>query len=143
MTYNFIDALKDAELDALKKELVDAIDSLGNDDLVSMYNEYAEANNYEKIYSNDETGINELFGESSPWDVVNSLASGYVSSDAYCMFNGSGLLESSWEPEKLACIESDKIADFIIDYQEDFNISDIADILEKYEEIGEKHWEEE
>lgn len=144
MTYSFIDCLKNTELDALKAELVDTIDSLNNSDFVALYNEYAENNNYEKLYENEEYTINVLFGEDcNAWIVMSSLEDGYTTNHAYCIFNGRRLLESGNDPRELAYIDTETLANFVSDYAEDYEISDIAEVMEKYEEIGEKHWNDE
>ena len=49
MNYYYIENLTGAELDALKKELVDVVDNLDNGEYVAVYNEYADANRYERI----------------------------------------------------------------------------------------------
>lgn len=144
MNYYYIENLTDAELDALKKELVDVVDNLDNGEYVAVYNEYADTNRYERIYENNEYVINDLFGEDcTPWDALDALAGGYVTTDPYCMYNGNGLLESGECPRYMACVESEKLADFIIHESNDFEYDDIAEVLEKYDEIGKKHFDEE
>lgn len=75
----------------------EAIKYLNIEQKVDIYNDYAEANNYERIYCNDEETLNMLFA--SPADAITHLHRDYREYHDYCMIDdSSGLLRSSNYP---------------------------------------------
>lgn len=70
---------------------------LGASALIDLYNNYAEANNYEQIYLNDEETLNNVF--SNPVDAITHLGKDYKVFHDWCMFDGYGYLQSTYYPE--------------------------------------------
>ena len=57
--------------DEAKEMIVDALDCMRDEDALYLGNEIRDRNNYDRLYKNDEEGINEVLDGESPWDILN------------------------------------------------------------------------
>ena len=115
--------------------ILEQLKELSESDLMSCYNQYAQNNNYEEVYNNDEEFF-EIFYPSAI-DAVRAVCFGeYEYSHKFVMLNGYANLESSNYLEDL--IDLDDLASYIED-----NISDFSGWIEEEEEEEEEIEEEE
>ena len=110
-----------------KQKIIEVLEEMATDELIAVYNEYADINRYEKILHND---IDEILCGCTPLEVYRALDSCWNPTDDYAIFNGYGMLESFSECDVLDYIYIDEIADHIINNEDDLNNSDIQDILD-------------
>lgn len=98
-----------------KEAISEYVDSLDNDELVELHNEYCRDCNYpdDEIYSNDENFFNEFFGN-NVLKAVRAVSYGeYNYSHTYVKFNGYANLDSFNNPEPE--IDKDAIIKAIMD----------------------------
>lgn len=114
-----------------KERIMQVLEEMSTDEIIEVYNEYADDNRYERILDND---IDEILSGSTPMEVYNALDSNFNPADDYIMFNGYGMLESFSEYEILDYIYIGEIADYIINSGNDFNNYEIAEALGDDEE---------
>lgn len=71
-------------------------EELTEEQLVEVYNEYAEQGNYEKIYKNTEDNIEALVPTEgrTALEIFNTFMASYSEGDTWVMYNGIGYLES-------------------------------------------------
>lgn len=74
-------------------QATEQLKEMGIGDIINIYNNYADINRYELVYSNDEDKINVLFD--SAWAAISlSNHDGYRNNDDYFTYNGCGLMSS-------------------------------------------------
>lgn len=101
-------------------------------ELVSVYNEYCEANNYyeERIYSMDE--IDDLLCGLKPSEVLNAVGEDFNLNDKYFKENIYGL-ESSDYPED-DWIDKEEIAKYVDDNDDYLYCTALKEILDYWED---------
>lgn len=114
-----------------KDKVKEIIEDMDRDTLVSLYNDYADKNNYERINYMDD--INDYLAGLEPREILNKAFYGdFNPSRDYFMFNGYENLESTDYPED-DWIDKDEIVDFIFDekdgsyYEFDEKIQEVID----------------
>lgn len=89
------------------------------------------------IYSMDD--FNELLSGREPWDIARTVYYGeFCPTDSYFRFNVYGNLESTDNPMREGWIDTNTLAEYAIEYGEDFGDSDIRTLLDQWEEEEEK-----
>lgn len=70
-----------------------------------------------------------------PWDVVRAAHYGeFCPTDSYFRFNAYGNLESTDNPMREGWIDTDTLAEYIVDCSEDFGYSDIRALFDQWDE---------
>lgn len=71
------------------QQVIEQISDMSNDDTISLYNDMADSDGYDRIYDNDEYTLNELF--MTPYDAIRQTNNkDYNDNDGYFTFNGYG-----------------------------------------------------
>ena len=120
----------------LKDLVIDAINNMGSDDLIQINNAYCQGNNIDsEIYGNDEDFFETFFSNNS-YEAVRATHFGdYNYSHDYVMFNGYGNLESFYSVEtKDLCENIERIAEYAIDNQREFDMIDFDALESELEE---------
>lgn len=134
--YRHLDGLTDEEFDALEKEISGVIDTLDNDDFSDIYQEYAIYNHYPRVYSNCDYVINDMLSWSSPWQIAKKAHMHYSPEHKYVRTDENGNLYSSDDVRDLANASPEALASFVIENACDYFISEIAEVMDKYDDIG-------
>ena len=126
--------------DAEKRDIVEnAVDNLSECELLGIWNDYCDDNNYDddRVYYVDE--LDELCYSMKPTEIISR----YGDLDGFEYFTDGVYTEGS--NDLLDLIDYGSLIDYIIDNEEDFDNSDIADALEEIEEEEEDddEWEDE
>lgn len=124
--------------DAEKRDIVEgAVDNLSENELLNIWNDYCDCNNYydDKVYYVDE--LDELCYSMKPTEIISR----YGDLDGYEYFTDGVYTEGS--NDLLDLIDYGALIDYIIDNEEDFDNSDIADALEEIEEDDDDEEEDE
>lgn len=111
--------------DDLFNGIYDVLQDLDDYELIEVWNEYCDYNNYddERIYYHEE--INDLAYGMSPLDILDTY--GAVAGCEYFKFTIWGTEECCYDD-----IEWDDLIEYIIDHEKDYGVTDIADLLEEY-----------
>ena len=96
-------------------QVIEQLNNLSTDELVSVYIEYASNNSYETIYNLDESTINELY--SSPWQALyDSNHKDFNDRDYFFTYNGNGhMISFSNEDDDNCPIDIEELAQWIVD----------------------------
>lgn len=96
-------------------QVIEQLNNLSTDELVSVYIEYASNNSYETIYNLDESTINELY--TSPWQALyDSNHKDFNDRDYFFTYNGNGHMVSfSNEDDDNCPIDIEELAQWIVD----------------------------
>lgn len=124
--------------DAEKRDIVEgAVDNLSEWELLGIWNEYCDYNNYwdDRVYYVSD--LDELCYNMKPTEIISR----YGDLDSYEYFKDGVYTEGS--NDLLDLIDYGALIDYIIDNEEDFDNSDIADALEEIEEEDDDDWDEE
>jgi hypothetical protein len=124
--------------DAEKRDIVEgAVDNLSECELLGIWNDYCDYNNYcdDRVYYVDE--LDELCYSMKPTEIISR----YGELDGFEYFKDGVYVEGS--NSLLDLIDYGALIDYIIDNEEDFDNSDIADALEEIEEEDDDEWEDE
>lgn len=124
--------------DAEKRDIVEgAVDNLSENELLNIWNDYCDCNNYydDKVYYVDE--LDELCYSMKPTEIISR----YGDLDGFEYFTDGVYTEGS--NDLLDLIDYGALIDYIIDNEEDFDNSDIADALEEIEEDDDDEEEDE
>ena len=124
--------------DEEKREIIEnAVDNLNESDLMYIWNEYCDYNNYyeDKVYYVSE--LDELCYGMKPTEIISR----YGDLDSFEYFTDGVYTEGS--NDLLDLIDYGALIDYIIDNEEDFDNSDIADALEEIEEEYDDDWDDE
>ena len=125
-----------------KTEMIkDLLENMSESQLYIISNEYFDKTNYydDRIYDMDE--FDEIMSGMSPSDIATKIFYGdFRPNDNYFKFDGYANLESfDYISDK---VDLEEIADYIIDNDQDFDNSDIREILDKENEEDEEKGDE-
>ena len=125
-----------------KTEMIkDLLENMSESQLYIICNEYFDKTNYydDRIYDMDE--FDEIMSGMSPSDIATKIFYGdFRPNDNYFRFDGYANLESfDYISDE---VDLEKIADYIIDNDEDFDNSDIREILDEENEEDEEEGDE-
>ena len=117
-----------------KTEMIkDLLENMSESQLYTIVNEYFDKTNYydDRIYDMDE--FNEIMSGMSPSDIATKIFYGdFRPNDNYFRFDGYANLQSfDYISDE---VDLEEIADYIIDNDEDFDNSDIREILDEEDE---------
>lgn len=116
------------------KQIKDILDNLDLDELVSCCS-YLDGD--AAIYSMDD--FDEILCGRTPWEIARAAYYGeFCPTDSYFRFNVYGNLESTDNPMREGWIDTNTLAEYAIEYGEDFGDSDIRTLLDQWEEEEEK-----
>lgn len=115
-------------------KILEAVKALRGDEIVDLYNDYANEYHYELIYKNCEYVLNELF--STPADAITHLNRDYRTYHDYCTFDGSDYLSSCNFPVDEGWIYPKDITNWLIN--NDFSLRKAIDnyLDLDYDEMG-------
>ena len=125
-----------------KTEMIkDLLENMSESQLYIIVNEYFDKTNYydDRIYDMDE--FDEIMSGMSPSDIATKIFYGdFRPNDNYFKFDGYANLQSfDYISDE---VDLEEIADYIVDNDEDFDNSDIREILDKENEEDEEEEEE-
>ena len=119
------------------EQLKDILDNLDLGELVSCCS-YLDGD--DAIYPMDD--FNELLYGREPWEIVRAAYYGeFCPADSYFRFNVYANLESTDDPLYEGWIDTNTLAEYAIEYGEDFGDSDIQALLDQWEEEEENNEE--
>ena len=119
------------------EQIKDILDSLDLDELVSCCS-YLDGD--DAIFPMDD--FNELLYGREPWEIARAAYYGeFCPADSYFRFNVYANLESTDDPLYEGWIDTNTLAEYAIDYGEDFGDSDIRTLLDQWEEEEENNEE--
>lgn len=119
------------------EQIKDILNNLDLDELVSCCS-YLDGD--DAIYSMD--NFNELLYGREPWEIARAAYYGeFCPADSYFRFNVYANLESTDDPLYEGWIDTNTLAEYAIDYGEDFGDSDIRTLLDRWEEEEENNEE--
>ena len=119
------------------EQIKDIIDNYDLDELVSCCS-YLDGD--DAIYPMDD--FNELLYGREPWEIARAAYYGeFCPADSYFRFNVYANLESTDDPLYEGWIDTNTLAEYAIDYGEDFGDNDIRTRLDQWEEGGENNEE--
>ena len=125
-----------------KTEMIkDLLENMSESQLYIIVNEYSDKTNYydDRIYDMDE--FDEIMSGMSPSDIATKIFYGdFRPNDNYFKFDGYANLESfDYISDE---VDLEEIADYIVDNDEDFDNSDIREILDEENEEDEEEGDE-
>lgn len=123
--------------DAEKRDVVEnAVDNLSENELLNIWDDYCDYNNYydDKVYYVDE--LDDLCYNMKPTEIISR----YRELDGFEYFKDGVYAEGS--NDLLDLIDYGALIDYIIDNEESFDNSDIADALEEIEEEDDEDWDD-
>lgn len=119
------------------EQIKDILNNLNLDELVSCCS-YLDGD--DAIYPMDD--FNELLYGREPWEIARAAYYGeFCPADSYFRFNVYANLESTDDPLYEGWIDTNTLAEYAIEYGEDFGDSDIQALLEQWEEEEENNEE--
>lgn len=119
------------------EQIKDIIDNYDLDELVSCCS-YLDGD--DAIYPMDD--FNELLYGREPWEIARAAYYGeFCPADNYFRFNVYANLESTDDPLYEGWIDTNTLAEYAIDYGEDFGDNDIRTLLDQWEEEEENNEE--
>ena len=119
------------------EQIKDIIDNYDLDELVSCCS-YLDGDH--ATYPMDD--FNELLYGREPWEIARAAYYGeFCPADSYFRFNVYANLESTDDPLYEGWIDTNTLAEYAIDYGEDFGDSDIRTLLDQWEEEEENNEE--
>ena len=119
------------------EQIKDILDNLDLDELVSCCS-YLDGD--DAIYPMDD--FNELLYGREPWEIARAAYYGeFCPADSYFRFNVYANLESTDDPLYEGWIDTNTLAEYAIEYGEDFGDSDIQALLEQWDEEEENNEE--
>ena len=118
-------------------KIKEAITDLDNDDMVALWNEYCEANNYydDYIENND---IDELFYGCKPSEVLNKIDTNkYNQDDNYCAVDGWGEYVSfDYADDDDSPFDLDSLAQWVYDNEDGCGYLDEDDLTDHLDAIN-------
>lgn len=120
------------------KQVIEQISDMSNDDTISLYNDMADSNGYDRIYDNDEYTLNELF--ITPYDAIRQTNNkDYNDNDDYFTFNGYGhAISFDYRLQDNSPIDIEELAQWIVDnelYNDyDIDVTTLDDMLASIED---------
>jgi hypothetical protein len=122
-------------IEKVKEVLEDMTDS----ELVAVYNEFADKNHYEHLYSIDEDIINSLFSGKSAFEIIKSAVENDLDlDDCYIMECDNGDIRTCEDPTDL--FELSDLASYIYDEGDWLDNSDIDECLTEIAEEDEDYY---
>ena len=119
------------------EQIKDILDNLDLDELVSCCS-YLDGD--DAIYPMDD--FNELLYGREPWEIARAAYYGeFCPADSYFRFNVYANLESTDDPLYEGWIDTNTLAEYAIDYGEDFGDNDIRTLLDQWDEEEENNEE--
>lgn len=119
------------------EQIKDILDNLDLDELVSCC---SCLDGDDAIYPMDD--FNELLYGREPWEIARAAYYGeFCPADSYFRFNVYANLESTDDPLYEGWIDTNTLAEYAIDYGEDFGDSNIRTLLDQWEEEEENNEE--
>lgn len=119
------------------EQIKDILDNLDLDELVSCCS-YLDGD--DAIFPMDD--FNELLYGREPWEIARAAYYGeFCPADSYFRFNVYANLESTDDPLYEGWIDTNTLAEYAIEYGEDFGDSDIQALLDQWEEEEENNEE--
>lgn len=119
------------------EQIKDILDNLDLDELVSCCS-YLDGD--DAIFPMDD--FNELLYGREPWEIARAAYYGeFCPADSYFRFNVYANLESTDDPLYEGWIDTNTLAEYAIEYGEDFGDSDIRTLLDQWEEEEENNEE--
>lgn len=119
------------------EQIENILNNLDLDELVSCCS-YLDGD--DAIYPMDD--FNELLYGREPWEIARAAYYGeFCPADSYFRFNVYANLESTDDPLYEGWIDTNTLAEYAIDYGEDFGDSDIRTLLDQWEEEEENNEE--
>lgn len=119
------------------EQIKDIIDNYDLDELVSCCS-YLDGDN--AIYPM--SSFDDILCGFEPWEITRAAYYGeFCPADSYFRFNVYANLESTDDPLYEGWIDIDALAEYAIDYGEDFGDSDIRTLLDQWEEEEENNEE--
>lgn len=117
-----------------QKAIEEILDNLSDDEIVDVNNAYQDCINGDKyIYSADD--FDELMDGMTPSEIANRVAFGdYAPYHMWFWFNGYGNVVSSNYPDRADGWFASEISEYAVEYDEDFGIRDIREILDEDED---------
>lgn len=105
--------------------ILEALENMDENELVSVHNEYCDAVNYydDRYYFMDE--FDELFYGKSPLEILDAVENDFSTNDEYFTFNGYGYATSTSYPD----IDIETIAEYIDDNDNALYNDEIQEIL--------------
>lgn len=129
--------------EVLREKVSDAIENLSTSDLVEVYNEYAEENNYEIMEDMDDFD-DRLYGV-EPHDLVKKVFYGeFNPNDKYFWFDGYENLHSASRLKDMP-VMTNELVDFVLDKMDSVDFpSEIEEVIDEYnDELAEEIEDEE
>lgn len=119
------------------EQIKDILNNLDLDELVSCCS-YLDGD--DAIYPMDD--FDELLYGREPWEIARAAYYGeFCPADSYFRFNVYANLESTDDPLYEGWIDTNTLAEYAIDYGEDFGDNDIRTLLDQWEEEEENNEE--
>ena len=119
------------------KQIKDILNNLDLDELIG-YCPCLDGD--DAVYSMD--AFDDILCTFEPWDIVRAAYYGeFCPADSYFRFNVYANLESTDDPVGEGWINIDTLAEYAIDYGEDFGDNDIRTLLDQWEEEEENNEE--
>ena len=119
------------------EQIKDILNNLDLDELVSCCS-YLDGD--DAIYPMDD--FDELLYGREPWEIARAAYYGeFYPADSYFRFNVYANLESTDDPLYEGWIDTNTLAEYAIDYGEDFGDNDIRTLLDQWEEEEENNEE--
>ena len=119
------------------EQIKDILDNLDLDELVSCCS-YLDGD--DAIFPMDD--FNELLYGREPWEIARAAYYGeFCPADSYFRFNVYANLESTDDPLYEGWIDTNTLAEYAIEYGEDFGDNDIRTLLDQWEEEEENNEE--
>ena len=119
------------------EQIKDILNNLDLDELVSCCS-YLDGD--DAIYPMDD--FDELLYGREPWEIARAAYYGeFCPADSYFRFNVYANLESTDDPLYEGWIDTKTLAEYAIDYGEDFGDNDIRTLLDQWEEEEENNEE--
>lgn len=111
------------------EELKELLENLTDSELVEIWNEYCDNNNYydNRIESMDY--FDDIMSGKTPLEIVNSICNDFNTNDDYFVFGVYGCESFNYLDEEH--IYFDDLANYILDNDEDFDNDEIREFLDK------------
>lgn len=112
-----------------REEIIILLNGMLDSQLVTLYNEYADNNNYERVERVD--NADEVFCGMNPMQIIESLGDDFNNYEEFMKQDGYGYFVTT--NDATDWIDIDELADYIIDYENSLGCDAIQDILNEDE----------
>lgn len=142
--YTFFKYLTEEDRESLYSDVYYALYNMDDDDFVTINNSYCEDNAYygDMVYENSPYYINEVCCDMTPWEIIENLTDDYNTCDMYVKVDDCNNIESDDEPRNLG-IDTDSLTEYLIELEADFEIYELKDVFEEWENTINERFEEE